>query len=1152
MRPIYLQMAGLQSYREVQEIDFTALCDAGVFGIFGPTGSGKSTILDAMTLALFGKVERAANGTQGIMNHAEQALSVSFTFELGHASGAQRYRVDRQFKRGGEVSVNNTVSRLIRYQDGETVVLADKAGEVNQQVQDILGLSMQDFTRAVVLPQGKFAEFLALKGSERRQMLQRLFHLEPYGDQLSAKTAARYKETDIAIKEITAEQQGLGDASQPALDAAAAALEAAAQAAQRLREQLAACEARAAEQRRVRELQQELAAVRVQREQHAARAPHVLALQAQLARAAQAELAQPYARQREQALARLARERDAAAAAEAALQSAQAALEQAQAAHAAAREALAAQEAPLLLQLDKLQQAQALAAELKQQREALARLAAQDSQTEAALAEAREQLLREQELRDKAVKRQADLKAELALVEVPSGIRERLQEALQEKRTIEQWRQQLEDQRAERERHEAGLQAIGQEQAELQSKESQWGQDLSAWLQDMSEIYSAVSGHEDSLTGITEAIPGWIGDFKAAGREAELKAMAAALAAKLESGDPCPVCGSTHHPAPNSLHEHEAETGSDTEAAIARLENLLLQARQQQLAASQLSLSLNHVVQQWRSMLPQLQANETLAEAAAAIEAWELRSERERSCTVVDRSAAEQQLKEDFQQAENGLTEANKQYQLLQKRLQELLQLRGSLDRMSGELRSKQQTLHTLAAGVRQKTEKLQQTVSELTDSWKRKFSDIDYEQVEAAAERQRKSLQQAEDIRQRLDKSVGFIDEKLLAISGIQQRMNELDRQSVQWKTEWKSVHQQVEEKAAKLTEWAGSGDIQSQMEAASKQLDGLRLANDRTKLEHESSQLAGQQAAQAYAAACKAVQNAAEQAEQAEEEWKRQAALHSFASPEEVISALISDDNKQAWSAEVEAYSKLEHQLRTQEAQLAGQLAGRSITEEQWAAMESELAECKRLDEAALQAKAKAERDWESIQAKHARWSELESRRLVKQSELTLLSKLQSVLRGNAFVEFLAEEQLMQVSRAASERLGQLTRQKYAIEVDSSGGFIIRDDSNGGVKRPVSTLSGGETFLTSLSLALALSAQIQLKGQYPLEFFFLDEGFGTLDQDLLETVIVALEKLHYDKLTVGVISHVPELRARLPRRLVVQPAEPGGKGSSVYLETL
>ncbi len=51
------------------------------------------------------------------------------------------------------------------------------------------------------------------------------------------------------------------------------------------------------------------------------------------------------------------------------------------------------------------------------------------------------------------------------------------------------------------------------------------------------------------------------------------------------------------------------------------------------------------------------------------------------------------------------------------------------------------------------------------------------------------------------------------------------------------------------------------------------------------------------------------------------------------------------------------------------------------------------------------------------------------------------------------------------------------------------------------------GETFLTSLSLALALSAQIQLRGEYPLQFFFLDEGFGTLDQDLLDTVVTALE---------------------------------------------
>ncbi|MDT2238581.1 SbcC/MukB-like Walker B domain-containing protein [Paenibacillus larvae] len=114
------------------------------------------------------------------------------------------------------------------------------------------------------------------------------------------------------------------------------------------------------------------------------------------------------------------------------------------------------------------------------------------------------------------------------------------------------------------------------------------------------------------------------------------------------------------------------------------------------------------------------------------------------------------------------------------------------------------------------------------------------------------------------------------------------------------------------------------------------------------------------------------------------------------------------------------------------------------------------------------------------------------------------------------------------------------------------MRDDGAGGVRRPVSTLSGGETFLTSLALALALSAQIQLKGQYPLEFFFLDEGFGTLDPELLDMVVTALEKLHTDKLSVGVISHVPELRARLARKLVIHPAEPLGRGSRIELEVL
>lgn len=235
-----------------------------------------------------------------------------------------------------------------------------------------------------------------------------------------------------------------------------------------------------------------------------------------------------------------------------------------------------------------------------------------------------------------------------------------------------------------------------------------------------------------------------------------------------------------------------------------------------------------------------------------------------------------------------------------------------------------------------------------------------------------------------------------------------------------------------------------------------------------------------------------------------------------------------------------------------LEHKLQGAMLTDEEWLTMSEQLRVAKAQDEEAMRVKARAERDLEDITRRHTRWMELEEGRIELTQYGEQLSKLQSVFRGNTFVEYVAEEQLIQVSRDASARLRYLTKQRYALEVDSGGGFVIVDDANGGVKRPVSTLSGGETFLTSLSLALALSAQIQLRGQYPLQFFFLDEGFGTLDSELLDTVITSLEKLHNDQLAVGVISHVPELRARLARKLIVIPAEEAGSGSKVAIEQL
>ena len=137
---------------------------------------------------------------------------------------------------------------------------------------------------------------------------------------------------------------------------------------------------------------------------------------------------------------------------------------------------------------------------------------------------------------------------------------------------------------------------------------------------------------------------------------------------------------------------------------------------------------------------------------------------------------------------------------------------------------------------------------------------------------------------------------------------------------------------------------------------------------------------------------------------------------------------------------------------------------------------------------------------------------------------------------MEFVAEEYLETVAVNAGSRLLSLTGGRYFLR--HRGAFYVGDNFNGGAERPVYTLSGGETFLVSLSLALALGAEICARSLRPIEFFFLDEGFGTLDEALVDVVMDSLEKLRGEHFSIGVISHVGELKNRIDRKLIVEKA--------------
>lgn len=194
MKPIKLVIDGIRSFSERVEIDFESVSSSGLFGIFGSTGSGKSTILDSVIIALYGEIS-GLKAVELISARRKNAY-ISLEFEIFENSVRQRYLVERSFKLKKDGSYGGAVASLYQTTGGSVISLASLTSEVNKKIESILGLGQAEFTKCIILPQGEFAQFVKAPKGERVKIIEKLFGLEKYGDRFNVKLKSKIESVD--------------------------------------------------------------------------------------------------------------------------------------------------------------------------------------------------------------------------------------------------------------------------------------------------------------------------------------------------------------------------------------------------------------------------------------------------------------------------------------------------------------------------------------------------------------------------------------------------------------------------------------------------------------------------------------------------------------------------------------------------------------------------------------------------------------------------------------------------------------------------------------------------------------------------------------------------------------------------------------------
>jgi len=1014
MIPISLKFKGIYSYQEEQFVDFERLTGAQLFGIFGAVGSGKSTILEAISFALYGETERlnkTDNRGYNMMNLKSDELFIEFAFKAGKNNKAlYKFIVSgkRNSKKFEDVKTFSRNGYIKKKGDWEPIL--------DNDVEDILGLSYQNFRRAIIIPQGRFQEFLKLKSKERTLMLKEIFGLERF--ELYEKVAAVKKDIDMEINEAEARLDQIGEAGEEFIKKDEKALSKQREEAEKIEKEL----------KKVTDVQNEIIRTKKMQETVATAKKELDILKNEEAEfKGRTKIFTRYKKCKENfrdLFEQKERKEENIEEAEESIISDKDELESLDKKCKSAEKFFKG----LKERYEKKDEILNRANDLRRMVD-VKKIQKDKENSEKRMVAAAKELGEKRDKLEGIKKERGAVKKELA------GEKKKAPES-EDLLKVQEWFNEKEIREKSVNDSEEEIRKTSRELKNLNKEKDMLLSDkiinkyFSGKTSDKT-FEKALGVLEEALSDIKPEIKTLENKMK----PLELGQQMSKVASALHKGKPCPLCGAKEHPNPLKPGDITKRLKEEKDAFEK------IQVRQS-------------VIEETLNEIKGLHKQKT---------------------------SLEKELKEEEANLKGLLSEL--------KAHSKTFNFKDFSPSDKGILKDK---IKANAAAVK-KIEKLEQKLTQTEEKLERTEENV--HECQLAHDGHKSDLKSAEARIETLEKEIS----DAIGAKDWAKEPSKLESESRTLKREIKTIVSEYTKKQKEISSVKGSinklkGTIKKSEEVMEKDLAELKKTKDMIRVRLEKN----------------GFKNIAEVEGILEEkinEKEEGVAINKFWKGLESATVKLEAVQKEAGTKKYDAkkHEKINEEVETLNDekndinQAIGELRNR-IKEHT-----KNLSEKKRLEK------------------------NLEKMR-IREGNIKILA---SLFRKNGFLDYVSTVYLQNFCKVANERFYRLTRQSMKLCLEEDNEFCVQDFMNEGKMRSIKTLSGGELFQASLSLAIALSDSIQSKFGNRQNFFFLDEGFGSQDKDSLQDVFYALKAMRNENRIVGIISHVEGLQEEIDTHL-------------------